>query len=144
MAATLGAAFSIATALPQPFFGYLGDRFGRRTLAVGGMLVSAVFVSVIGFAPSYWALLGLLLVGGLGGAAFHPPGASYAVRLTAGKRRGRALFDLLVWRCGRVLGGATRGCGAGWVGRDGEALGRDAAGDRARTVLLLRPSQWAG
>ena len=88
MAATLGAAFSIATALPQPFFGYLGDRFGRRTLAVGGMLVSAVFVSVIGFAPSYWALLGLLLVGGLGGAAFHPPGASYAVRLTAGKGAG--------------------------------------------------------
>ena len=52
------------------------------------MLVSAVFVSVIGFAPSYWALLGLLLVGGLGGAAFHPPGASYAVRLTAGKGGG--------------------------------------------------------
>ena len=88
MAATLGAAFSIATALPQPFFGYLGDRFGRRTLAVGGMLVSAVFVSVIGFAPSYWALLVLLVVGGLGGAAFHPPGASYAVRLTAGKGGG--------------------------------------------------------
>ena len=88
LAATLGAAFSIATALPQPFFGYLGDRFGRRALAVGGMLVSAVFVSVIGFAPSYRVLLVLLVVGGLGGAAFHPPGASYAVRVTAGKGGG--------------------------------------------------------
>lgn len=88
MAATLGAAFSIATALPQPLFGYLGDRFGRRTLAVGGMLVSAVFVSVIGFAQSYGVLLILLVIGGLGGAAFHPPGASYAVRVTAGGRGG--------------------------------------------------------
>ena len=88
MAAGLGAAFSIATALPQPFFGYLGDRFGRRTLVVGGMLASAVFVSVIGFAPSYWVLLVLLVMGGLGGAAFHPPGASYAVRVTAGKGGG--------------------------------------------------------
>ena len=88
MAATLGAAFSIATALPQPLFGYLGDRFGRRSLAVGGMLVSAVFVSVIGFASSYGVLLVLLVVGGLGGAAFHPPGASYAVRVTAGKGGG--------------------------------------------------------
>ena len=88
MAAGLAAAFSIATALPQPFFGYLGDRFGRRNLVVGGMLASAVFVSVIGFAPSYWVLLVLLVMGGLGGAAFHPPGASYAVRVTAGKGGG--------------------------------------------------------
>ena len=87
-AATLGAAFSIATALPQPFFGYVADRFGRRMLAVGGMLVSAVFVSIIGFAPSYWFLLLLLVAGGLGGAAFHPPGASYAVRVTAGRGGG--------------------------------------------------------
>ena len=88
LAATLGASFSIATALPQPFFGYVADRFGRRALAVGGMLVSAVFVSLMGFASSYWVLLLLLVLGGLGGAAFHPPGASYAVRLTAGKGSG--------------------------------------------------------
>ncbi len=83
-AATLGAAFAIANALPQPLFGYLADRFGRRLLAVGGMVTTAVFVSAIGFAPSYALLLLMLIVGGLGGAAFHPPGASYAVRVGAG------------------------------------------------------------
>ena len=87
-AASLGAGYAIATALPQPFFGYVADRFGRRTLAVGGVVVSGVFVSLIGFAPSYWVLMLLLVMGGLGGAAFHPPGASYAVRLTAGKGSG--------------------------------------------------------
>ena len=32
-AASLGAGFAIATALPQPFFGYFADRFGRRAFA---------------------------------------------------------------------------------------------------------------
>lgn len=87
-AAALGSAFAIATALPQPFFGYLADRFGRRAFAVGGVVASGVFVSVIGFAPSYWTLLLVLVLGGLGGAAFHPPGASYAVRVGAGRGGG--------------------------------------------------------
>ncbi len=87
-AASLGAAHAIATALPQPFFGYVADRFGRRALAVGGVVVSGIFVSVMGFASSYWILMLLLIIGGLGGAAFHPPGASYAVRLTEGKGSG--------------------------------------------------------
>ena len=87
-AATLGAAFAIATALPQPLFGYLADRFGRRIFAVGGVVTTAVFVSLIGFAPSFWPLFLMLVMGGLGGAAFHPPGASYAVRVSAGKGGG--------------------------------------------------------
>ncbi|MXV95489.1 MAG: MFS transporter, partial [Gemmatimonadetes bacterium] len=88
-AATLGASFAIATAIPQPFFGYLADRFGRRIFAVGGVVTSAVFVSLIGFAPSFWPLLLMLVMGGLGGAAFHPPGASYAVRVGAGRGGGK-------------------------------------------------------
>ncbi len=87
-AATLGAAFAIATALPQPIFGYFADRFGRRIFAVGGVATTAVFVSLIGFAPSFWPLLLMLVMGGLGGAAFHPPGASYAVRVSAGRGGG--------------------------------------------------------
>ncbi len=79
-AAGLAAAFAVANSLPQPLFGYLADRVGRRAIMIGGMLVSAIFVSVIGFAPSYGPLLILLLLGGLGGAAFHPPAAAYAVR----------------------------------------------------------------
>ncbi len=87
-AATLSIVFSIATALPQPLFGYLADRFGRRVFAVAGPMISGIFVASIGFASSYWLLVGLLLLGGLGGAIFHPPGASYAVRVSEGKGGG--------------------------------------------------------
>lgn len=87
-AATLAVTFSIAAALPQPLFGYLADRHGRRVFAVLGPVVSGVFVAAIGWAPGFWALVLLLTIGGIGSAAFHPPGASYAVRVSAGKGGG--------------------------------------------------------
>ena len=88
LAATLAVTYSIAGALPQPFFGYAADRFGRRSFAVLGPLVAGVFVSSIGFASSFWLLVPLLVLGGLGSAAFHPSGASYAVRVGEGKGGG--------------------------------------------------------
>lgn len=88
MAATLAVSFSIASSLPQPLFGYLADRKGRRILAVSGPLIAGVFVSSIGFAGSFWMLVLFLTLGGLGSAAFHPPGASYAVRISEGRGGG--------------------------------------------------------
>lgn len=88
LAATLSVAFSVASALPQPFFGYLADRYGRRPFAVAGPVLAGVGVAAIGFAPGFWTLVLLLVLGGIGSAAFHPPGASYAVRVAAGKGGG--------------------------------------------------------
>lgn len=88
LAATLAVAFSIAASLPQPLFGYLADRYGRRIFAVLGPVLSAVFVSTIGWANGFWTLVIFLIIGGIGSAAFHPPGASYAVRMGAGKGGG--------------------------------------------------------
>lgn len=88
LATTLAVAFSVASALPQPLFGYLADRVGRRAFAVLGPIVSAVFVSTIGLAPTFWVLIALLVGGGIGSAAFHPPGASYAVRVGEGQGGG--------------------------------------------------------
>ena len=88
MAATLAVAFSISAALPQPLFGYLADRRGRRIFAVVGPLMSGVFVASIGFANTFWVLIVLLTLGGIGSAVFHPPGASYAVRVQDGEGGG--------------------------------------------------------
>ncbi len=88
LAAGLAVTFSIASALPQPLFGYLADRFGRRIFAVLGPVVAGVGVAAMGWAPGFWALVAFLTVGGIGSAAFHPPGASYAVRVSAGKGGG--------------------------------------------------------
>lgn len=88
LAATVAMTFSIASSLLQPLMGYLSDRFGRRAFLVAGPVLSGVFTSLLGWAPTFWALILLLTLGGLGSAAFHPPGASYAVRVTEGKGTG--------------------------------------------------------
>lgn len=88
LAATLSVAYSIASALPQPLFGYLSDRYGRRAFAVLGPVLGGVFVAIIGWADSFWVLVAFLIIAGVGSAAFHPPGASYAVRLSEGKGGG--------------------------------------------------------
>lgn len=111
-AATLAVAFSIAAALPQPLFGYLADRRGRRVFAVAGPIVSGVFVSTMGWANGFWMLVGFLVVAGIGSAAFHPPGASYAVRLSEGKGGG-ARYSVFAF--GGALGFAAGPLIAVWL-----------------------------
>ena len=89
LAATLAMTLSLAASLIQPVMGHLADRFGRRHFVILGPLLSAVFMSLIGAAPSFGFLIVCLMFGGLGSAAFHPPGASMAARVTDGKGSGR-------------------------------------------------------
>jgi len=88
LAATLATTLSLASSLAQPLLGWLADRYGRRPFVIGGVLASGVFLSLIGVAPNFAVLSVLLVLGGMGGAAFHPPGASMAVRAAEGRGSG--------------------------------------------------------
>lgn len=89
LTATLAVASGVAGALPQPLLGYLADRFGRRAFTAFGPLLAGAAVGSIAFASSFWTLILVLIVAGLGNAAFHPPGAAYAARVGEGKGAGR-------------------------------------------------------
>jgi FSR family fosmidomycin resistance protein-like MFS transporter len=80
---------SVASSLSQPLFGWLSDRSRRPWFVAAGPLVAAVFLSSVGIASSYGMLVTLLMLGGLGAAAFHPQGATLAAGL--GERRALAL-----------------------------------------------------
>lgn len=88
LAATLATILSIATSMPQPALGYLADRYGHRAFLVAGPVVAGVFLSLMGLAPTYLILTLLLIVGGLGSAGFHPPGASLVARAADGRGSG--------------------------------------------------------
>ncbi len=88
LAATLAMTLSISASLIQPAMGYVADRFGRRPLVILGPLLSAVFMSSIGAAPTFAVLTGLLVLGGTGSAMFHPPAASMAARVSEGRGSG--------------------------------------------------------
>lgn len=66
-----------ASALTQPFFGWLSDRMGPRWLAAGGVLWMTVFYSAAIFFPGNLGLA-CLIVAALGSSAFHPVGAVQA------------------------------------------------------------------
>lgn len=95
LAATLAMTLSLAASLIQPLMGHLADRFGRRHFVILGPLCSGIFMSLIGAAPSFTFLVVCLTLGGLGSAAFHPPGASMAARVGDGKGSGgrQAVFS---------------------------------------------------
>lgn len=88
LAATLITTFSVSQSLLQPAAGYVADRVGPRAFVVAGPLMSGVFLSLLGVAPNLAGLLALLVLGGLGSAVFHPPGASFAARIREGRGSG--------------------------------------------------------
>jgi FSR family fosmidomycin resistance protein-like MFS transporter len=89
-AGTLTALYQLAASVAQVGFGHLADRWRPRLLIVAGPIVSIVVLSQIGLASSTLMLAAILFVGGLGGAAFHPPAAALAHRL-GGERPGLAM-----------------------------------------------------
>jgi MFS transporter, FSR family, fosmidomycin resistance protein len=70
--AGLVAIASMSSNVLQAFVGSLADRWGRRRTAAIGLILTSTLMSFIAVAPSVWALVLLLAVGGLGSAIFHP------------------------------------------------------------------------
>jgi MFS transporter, FSR family, fosmidomycin resistance protein len=66
-----------ASALTQPFFGWLSDRMGPRWLAAGGLLWMAVFYAAALLLPMTTGLI-CLIIAAFGSSAFHPVGTVQA------------------------------------------------------------------
>ena len=70
--------WATASATSQPFFGYLGDRIGRRWLAAGTIATMGGFVAFVPTVQSFGLLLFLLAMAGIAVGAFHPQGGAIA------------------------------------------------------------------
>ncbi|MFC4167238.1 MFS transporter [Teichococcus aestuarii] len=71
------ALMSGVTALLQTPVGFLVDRHGARPYLIGGTLLMTLSISAMAFAPSYWVILGLAMLSGIGNSVIHP--ADYAI-----------------------------------------------------------------
>jgi len=83
---------SLASSFSQPLFGWLSDRVHRPWFVALGPPVAALFLSAIGLAPSFAALVGLLILGGIGVAAFHPQAAVLAGGLSTRRSVAMSFF----------------------------------------------------
>lgn len=88
-AGALVALAALASSFSQTLFGWLSDRLRHPWFVIGGPFAAALFLSAIGLAGSYGALVAYLVIGGLGVAAFHPQAAVLA--RTATDRPGPAM-----------------------------------------------------
>lgn len=79
----------------QPSAGYVADHYHTRFFILGGPLLAAVFMPLIGIAPSYLILLLFVSMGSIGVSMFHPTAAGM-VSQYAGSHFGlsMALFNL--------------------------------------------------
>jgi len=88
----LGTIVSICN-ISQPLLGYMADRMNRRYLVIAGLAMATLFAPLLGIASSYFGLVAILALGGIGVAAFHPQVFSLAGELSEPRRSfGLALF----------------------------------------------------
>jgi len=88
--AMLVLAGNLTSSLIQPLFGYLSDQIARRWVLPASIFVSGAGIALLGLAPGYAASLALVVVMGLGVAAWHPEGYKTATGV-AGERKATAL-----------------------------------------------------
>jgi FSR family fosmidomycin resistance protein-like MFS transporter len=89
-AGTLQMLFQLAASVSQLGFGYVADRWRPRVLLLVGPLIGVGVLPLVGLTTNVWMLAIVLILGGLGGAAFHPPAAALVHRY-AGARQGLAM-----------------------------------------------------
>ena len=74
-AGTLQMCFQLANSVSQLAFGHIADRWRPRALLLAGPILCVTILPLIGLAPTSVMVAMVLILGGLGGAAFHPPAA---------------------------------------------------------------------
>ena len=101
-----------ASALTQPFFGWLSDRIGPRWLAAGGVLWMGVFFAGAILLRGAGGLL-CLIVAALGSSSFHPVGTVQATLQgrshLAGRETTAASLFFMAGQFGHFLGPVLTG-----------------------------------
>jgi FSR family fosmidomycin resistance protein-like MFS transporter len=109
-AALLMLASAASSSVIQPLFGLWSDRRGALWLAPAGVALGGIGIALAADAPSYWLVFGLVVLSGIGVAAFHPEGSKFAAYVS-GRRRasGMAAFSIggnLGYALGPIVAGA--------------------------------------
>jgi FSR family fosmidomycin resistance protein-like MFS transporter len=134
-AGILGGLLAFSSSVMQPLYGFLSDRFHSPLFTTLAPAVAGIFISGLGLAPSYAALLLMVWLGGVGIASFHPQATANATYGMEAKR-GRAMA---IFICSGTLGFAVGppffSIITGWRGLHGAAWG--AIPGIAVSVLLV-------
>jgi MFS transporter, FSR family, fosmidomycin resistance protein len=105
-ASALVLAATVSSSIIQPLFGHLSDGRSLPWLMPGGVAVAGIGISLAGIAGDYWLTFGVVVISGLGVAAYHPEASRFA-NYVAGARRATAMsFFSVGGNAGLALGPA--------------------------------------
>jgi MFS transporter, FSR family, fosmidomycin resistance protein len=87
--------WAVSSSVVQPVFGMWSDRHGALWLLPGGLAAAGIGIGLAAAAPAYWLVLLLVMVSGLGTAAYHPEGSKFAAYASGDRRAsGMSLFSV--------------------------------------------------
>ncbi len=89
LAGLLVTSYNLTSSATQPLFGWLSDRHGKQVHVSTSLLISAVFIGLIGVVGSYPLLLACASLAAIGHACFHPNALSLVSRIATAENRGR-------------------------------------------------------
>ncbi len=100
------AVFAIFTGIFQTPMGFLVERIGGRKVLIFGLILNAAAFLLIGaFVSSYWTILILIGLAGVGNSVFHPADYSLLSASIGNHRMGRAFsIHTFVGHIGFILG----------------------------------------
>jgi MFS family permease len=81
---------SIMAAGLQTPYGFLVDRYGARPFLVGGTLIMSLSIGAMAFAQTYWQIVVLSAISGIGNAVYHPADYAILAGSISKERMGRA------------------------------------------------------
>jgi FSR family fosmidomycin resistance protein-like MFS transporter len=96
LAGLLVTSYNLTSSATQPLFGYLSDRYGKQVHVSTSLLISAVFISLIGVVTSYPVLLACAALAAIGHACFHPNALSLVSRAADSVNRSRVTAVFVV------------------------------------------------
>ncbi len=116
-------AYTAASSLSQPLFGFVADRYGSRYLAPASLIWAAIMFGLVGFSPNTGMLALLAALAGLGSGAYHPQGAANASAVTGALQKNTAMsFYTVGGTSGYALGPILGAIIFGIFGRHGSIV----------------------
>jgi FSR family fosmidomycin resistance protein-like MFS transporter len=132
--------FNLVSAVAQTPAGFLIDRINARFALIAGLLLGAAGFTVAGLVNSYWMLVAMFGVIGLGNTVYHPADYALLSRYVAPERISQAYS---VHTFSGMLGSAAAPAAVlvlhGMFGWRGAFLGAAMLGVIAALILLFQP-----
>jgi len=122
-AGLLVTAYNVTSSFTQPVIGWLSDTRGLAISVSISLLISAVFVALMGVAKDYYLIMAFAVLAALGHACFHPTALSIVSRLCTRENRGQITSYFVVGgNLGYAIGPVLAGVLVWWLGLPGLLL----------------------